>query len=90
MFKLGNDALDQMTSGIRAVTPDAVRKLAADRLATDHTRAVVVGDWSKLKTELKALAWGPDRRSAIPRASSSARRSERLFFLCNPSSSSRR
>jgi predicted Zn-dependent peptidase len=58
-FKLGNDALDQLASGIRAVTPEAVRKLAADRLATDHTRVVVVGDWSKLKTELKALAWGP-------------------------------
>ncbi len=58
-FKLGSDALDQIAPGIRAVTPDAVRKLAADRLSTDHTRVVVVGDWAKLKTDLKALAWGP-------------------------------
>jgi hypothetical protein len=42
-----------------AVTPDAVRALAQTRLAPDKTRAVVVGDWSKLKTELKALGWGP-------------------------------
>lgn len=58
-FKLPIDALDQIIPGIRAVTPDAVRALAQTRLAPDKTRAVVVGDWSKLKTELKALAWGP-------------------------------
>jgi predicted Zn-dependent peptidase len=58
-FRLPNDALDQIAPGIRAVTPDAVRALAASRLAPDHTRAVVVGDWSKLKADLKALNWGP-------------------------------
>lgn len=58
-YKLPNDALDQIAPGIRAVTPDAVRALAATRLAPDHTRAVVVGDWSKLKADLKALGWGP-------------------------------
>jgi len=58
-YKLGNDALEQIAPGIRAVTPDAVRKLAADRLSVDHTRVVVVGDWSKLKADLKALSWGP-------------------------------
>ena len=44
---------------VRAVTPDAIRALAQQRLAADKTRAVVVGDWSKLKTDLKALNWGP-------------------------------
>ena len=58
-YKLPLDALDQIVPGIRAVTPDAVRALAQTRLAPDKTRAVVVGDWSKLKTELKALGWGP-------------------------------
>ncbi len=58
-FRLPNDALDQIVPGIRAVTPDAVRALAATRLAPDHTRAVVVGDWAKLKADLKALNWGP-------------------------------
>ena len=58
-YKLPVDALDQIIPNIRAVTPDAVRALAQARLAPDKTRAVVVGDWSKLKTELKALGWGP-------------------------------
>jgi predicted Zn-dependent peptidase len=58
-YKLPIDALDQIIPGIRAVTPDAVRTLAQARLAPDKARAIVVGDWSKLKTELKALAWGP-------------------------------
>jgi zinc protease len=58
-FRLPNDALDQIVPGMRAVTPDAVRALAATRLAPDHTRAVVVGDWSKMKADLKALGWGP-------------------------------
>jgi predicted Zn-dependent peptidase len=58
-YKLPIDALDQIVPGIRGVTPDAVRALAQTRLAPDKTRAVVVGDWSKLKTELKALGWGP-------------------------------
>jgi zinc protease len=58
-YKLPLDALDQIIPNIRAVTPDAIRALAQQRLATDKTRAVVVGDWSKLKTELKALNWGP-------------------------------
>ncbi len=57
--KLPSDALDQLAPGIRAVTPDAVRKLAADTLDAAHTRVVVVGDWSKLKGDLKALGWGP-------------------------------
>jgi len=58
-FKLPLDALDSIIPGIRAVTPDAIRTLAQARLASDKTRAIVVGDWSKLKTELKALKWGP-------------------------------
>jgi predicted Zn-dependent peptidase len=58
-YKLPTDALERIIPGIRAVTPDAVRALAQVRLAPDKTRAVVVGDWSKLRTELKALGWGP-------------------------------
>jgi predicted Zn-dependent peptidase len=58
-YKLPNDALDQIAPAIRAVTPDTLRALAQARLAPDKTRAVVVGDWSKLKTDLKALGWGP-------------------------------
>ena len=57
--ELPADTLDKIEPSIRAVTPEAVRALAAARLAPDHTRAVVVGDWAKLKPALKALGWGP-------------------------------
>jgi len=53
------DALDRIEPNVRAVTPEAVRALAAARLSPDHTRAIVVGDWAKLKKDLKALGWGP-------------------------------
>ncbi|HEY1954357.1 MAG TPA: pitrilysin family protein [Polyangiaceae bacterium] len=59
VYKLGDDALDKIADGIHAVTPAAIKTLAAARLSRDHTRAVVVGDWSKLKKDLKALGWGP-------------------------------
>jgi zinc protease len=58
-YALPLDALDGIAPGIQSVTPDAIQKLAADRLSADHTRVVIVGDWSKLKADLKALAWGP-------------------------------
>ncbi len=58
-YRLPTNTFADLASGVNAVTPDDVKNLAHARLSQDHTRAIVVGDWSKLKTSLKALGWGP-------------------------------
>jgi len=58
-YGLPEDALAGLAARVQAVTPDEIRALAHARLASDRTRAIVVGDWSKLKPSLKALGWGP-------------------------------
>jgi predicted Zn-dependent peptidase len=58
-FALPANAFSGLATNIDAVTADDVKNIAHDRLAPDHTRAIVVGDWAKMKTSLKSLGWGP-------------------------------
>jgi zinc protease len=55
MFELGRDYLEAYRSRVEAVTAERVQQVARKYLLTDHATIVVVGDATKLKSELAAL-----------------------------------
>jgi zinc protease len=58
-FGLPLDAYQKTYESIQSIGATDLRKLASEMLAPERVVAVVVGDWSVLEPELRALGWGP-------------------------------
>jgi len=65
LYDLPGDFLDTYVARVGAVTLDDVRRVAAENVDPEKVVVVVVGDRSKIESEMKALNLGPIKTLSV-------------------------